>query len=69
MSYRERREIYAIHPFDFGKKERASKAMIIPAGIVKEFHIDKNTILILRPYQNGKLNIEMIRGSEQFDQK
>jgi hypothetical protein len=69
MSYRGIREIYAIHPFDFGKKERASKAMIIPAGIVKEFHIDKNTVLILRPHQNGTFTIETIKGSERFDQK
>ena len=43
--------------------------MIIPAGIVKEFNIDKNTILILRPYQNGKLTIETITNKEEIDQK
>ena len=69
MSYREIREIYAIHPFDVGKKGRTSKAMIIPAGIVKEFHIDKDTILILRPYQNKKLTIETIKGSERLNQE
>jgi hypothetical protein len=61
--------IYAIQPYQVGQKERRSIAMVIPAGIVKEFHIDKNSILILRPYQDGKLTIETIRGSELFDQK
>jgi hypothetical protein len=63
------KEIFVIQPYKVGQKERPSTAMIIPAGIVKEFHIDKNTILILRPHQNGTLTIETIRGSEQFDQK
>ncbi|HET9807172.1 MAG TPA: hypothetical protein VFP49_09710 [Nitrososphaeraceae archaeon] len=67
MSYK---KIYAIQPYRIGQKERQSTAIIIPASIVKEFHIDKNTILILRPYRNGKLTIETIRGEiEQFDQK
>jgi hypothetical protein len=61
--------IYAIQPYQVGQKERQSIAMIIPSGIVKEFHIDKNTVLILRPHQNGTLTIETIRGTEQFDQK
>src|SRR5215204_5291701 len=63
------KKIYAIQPYQVGQKERQSIAMVIPAGIVKEFHIDKNTILILRPYQNGKLTIDTIRESEKFDQK
>jgi antitoxin component of MazEF toxin-antitoxin module len=66
MSYK---KIYAIQPYEVGQKGRTSKAMIIPAGIVKELHIDKNTILILRSYQNGILTIETIKGSEQLDQK
>ena len=63
------KKIYAIQPYEVGQKERKSTAMIIPSGIVKEFNIDKNTVLILRPHQNGTLTIETIRGSEQFDQK
>ena len=63
------KEIYVIRPYKVGQKERPSTAMIIPSGIVKEFHIDKNTVLILRPHQNGTLTIETIRGSEQFYQK
>jgi hypothetical protein len=66
MSYK---KIYAIQPYRIGQKERQSTAIIIPAGIVKEFHIDKDTILILRPYQNGILTIKTIRESEQFSQK
>lgn len=66
MSYK---KIYAIQAYDVGQKGRTSKAMIIPAGIVKEFHIDKDTILILRPYQNRKLTIETIKGNEHFDQE
>ena len=63
------KKVYAVQPYQVGQKERKSTAVIIPAGIVKEFNIDKNTILILKPYQNGKLTIETIKGSEQFDQK
>jgi len=61
--------IYAIQPYHVGQKGRTSTAMIIPSPIVKEFNINKNTILILRTYQNGKLMIETMRGREQLEKK
>lgn len=63
------KNVYVIQPYHVGQKDRKSTAVIIPADIVKEFNINKNTILILRRDKNRTITIETITESEKIDQK
>lgn len=41
------KNLYVVQPYEVGTKERKSLAIIIPAKITREYHIDTSTILAL----------------------
>lgn len=54
------RNQYVIQPYNVGPKERKSLVMRIPASVAKEYQIDRNTIFILKPENDGRLILHRV---------
>jgi hypothetical protein len=55
------KSLYALQPYQVGSKDRKSLAVIIPAKVAKQYHIDKSTVFTLQIDDDKKrLMLQMI---------
>ncbi len=54
------RNQYVVQPYNVGPKDRKSLVVGIPASVAKEYQIDRNTIFILKPENDGRLILHRI---------
>ena len=60
------KNIYALQPYQVGSKNAKSLAIVIPAKIVRKFHIDTSTIFTLEGDDNTKkITLQTICGLSQ----
>ncbi|MFI5405335.1 MAG: hypothetical protein ACHQ1D_02350 [Nitrososphaerales archaeon] len=60
------KNIYALQPYQVGSKNAKSLAIVIPAKVVKKFHIDTSTIFTLEGDDNTKkVTLQTICGLSQ----
>lgn len=59
------KSLYALQPYHVGSRDRKSLAVIIPAKVVKQCHVDPSTIFTLKVDDDKQLMILQIMSTKQ----